>query len=180
MTDAIRRGKNTYYLDYTYDVNNTVNNTENGYTLKFPSAALNIKANNAYISVEKLGFYDLGGMGGDLPKSLKLVNMRTTIPTSSCVDALAINVGNVNFINKHPQMVTYSELIPFQVASDVLQYTNYSDHKVMCANPFNNTFKIRFEQFSSNGSPSAVNFSTSGVKCIAFTLKVELVEEEIF
>ena len=54
-SEVIRKAKNTFYINYTFDGDNTINNTT-GYTITLPPPALNIKANNAFLSITNLAF----------------------------------------------------------------------------------------------------------------------------
>ena len=166
--DTIRAGKNTMYIDYTFNASNTVNETT-GFTLKFPSPSLNIKANNANISIAKLAFVNVDGQ---LVDKLPLVYVQTSIPTSSCINA----------ISSDPKSVAYSEVVMFDtMVEEANMYNNYSTNKVLCANPLSNIYNLKFHDFTSNnGTASITNFVTQKVKMVLMTLKVELIEEEIF
>ena len=77
--DIIRKGKNVYYFNYTFDVQNQTNNT-NGFTISFPNPTMNIKANNAFICIEKLAYLNYAvAMGDDIP----VVGVQTSIPSSN-------------------------------------------------------------------------------------------------
>ena len=51
--EIIKKAKNTFYINYILEGNDTTNSTT-GYSITFPTPALNIKANNAFISIENL------------------------------------------------------------------------------------------------------------------------------
>jgi hypothetical protein len=176
--ETIRAGKNTLYIDYTFDVDNTINQTQ-GFTLNFPSPTLNIKANNANISIAKLAFVNLNSNTMNA-SNLPLVNVRTSIPTSSCVQAFEGIPGNPFVPN--PRSVTYSEAVMFDTMNqEAHMYNNYSANNVLCANPLSNTYNLKFYDFVSNdGTMTLANFQTQKVKMVLMTLKVELIEEEIF
>ena len=124
--ETIRAGENTMYIDYTFNASNTINQTT-GFTLKFPTPTLNIKANNACISIAKLAYVNIDK--GMLAENLPLVYVQTSLPTSSCINA----------ISSDPKSVTYSDTVMFDTINDVAHmYNNYSTNKVLCANPLSN------------------------------------------
>ena len=185
MSDSrkiIQAAKNTLYINYTFDVTGANPNTTTGFTITFPSGAQNIKANNAFISIDKLAYmnYAAGGMSDDIP----VVSVQTSIPTTSTL---------IGFQNETPPKNTgYFENVvwdsfflddPNKLARQAYLYTNKNcSRKVLCANPLGNSFNLQFMQFAANGSRAATDFAGGGgadVNTIALTLKVELVEEEI-
>jgi hypothetical protein len=164
------------YIDYSFYVKNTKNQTT-GFVLKFPSPALNIKANNAHISIAKLGF--INATDKNITNKLSLVDVQTSIPTSSCVKLFE---GTAE-----PRSSAYSELIMFDTIQyttadtfQAYQYNGYSTHKVLCANPLSNTYNLKFYGLDNLGRPTIIDFQTENVEIVAITLKVELVEEDIF
>ena len=79
-TEVIRKAKNTFYINYAFDDIGQSNLTT-GYTLEFPAPPLNIKANNAFISITNLAFYNHDA-NESMAKDLDAIVMKTNIPTS--------------------------------------------------------------------------------------------------
>eukprot|EP01050_Picozoa_sp_SAG11_P050680 SAG11_NODE_28388_length_322_cov_0.852018_1_plen_87_part_01 len=80
--DKIKQGKNTLYLNYCLAKNGALaTNHTTGVQLDLPNNVLNIKANNAYVSVDTLSYRGSGGMAMEFNPCVAL---QTSIATSSC------------------------------------------------------------------------------------------------
>ena len=176
-SEVIRKAKNTFYINYTFDADNTTNKTT-GFTIKFPPPALNIKANNAFISITNIAFQNNDEME-TMSKILDTVIVKTNIPTSSCIDSYDVGAEKVGTVG-------YCETILFDTVRgqtgtnrNFYGYTNFSDFKVMCTNPLSNSYNIKFSVID-DFKPASINTQTQKIDLITMTLKVELVEEEIF
>ena len=93
-TEVIRKAKNTFYINYTFDGDSTINNTT-GYTITLPPPVLNIKANNAFLSITNLAFQNFDNEK-TIDKNLDAIVVRTSIPTSSCIDSYDVG-DEINF-----------------------------------------------------------------------------------
>ena len=178
-TEVIRKAKNTFYINYTFDGDSTINNTT-GYTITLPPPVLNIKANNAFLSITNLAFQNFDNEK-TIDKNLDAIVVRTSIPTSSCIDSYDVGDETIGTVG-------YCETILFDTVRgqkvdttnrNFYGYTNFSDFKVLCTNPLSNSYNVKFcglDQLT----PVAFNTTTAKIDIITLTLKVELVEEEIF
>jgi hypothetical protein len=184
MSDSrkiIQAARNTYYINYTFDTANQVNNTA-GFTITFPTPILNIKANNAFISVEKLAYLNYGAdIGDDVP----VLCVQTNIPTSSCIDA-SQNPGVVRTTGYFENIIWDDHFDDAGKAfREAYMYRNNNImSKTLCSNPSGSTYNLQFFQFQADGARLLSDFQGGGanpinVNTIALTLKVELVEEEI-
>eukprot|EP01050_Picozoa_sp_SAG11_P050485 SAG11_NODE_28158_length_324_cov_558.675556_1_plen_97_part_10 len=87
--DKIKQGKNTLYLNYCMATTAAgagssgalATNHTTGIQLDLPNNVLNVKANNAYVSVESLSYRGSGGMAMEFNPCVAL---QTSIATSSC------------------------------------------------------------------------------------------------
>lgn len=177
-TDIIRDAKSTYFVNYTFDVANTTNETT-GFTIRFPAPALNIKANNAFVSIEKLAYLNYAAdIGDDVP----VVCVQTGIPSTSCIDASQNPIS--------PGITTFFENICWDQHFDdsakafreAYMYRDDTDSKTLCANPMGNSYNLKFFQFGADGSRVITDFqggNNVNVNTVVMTLKVQLIEEEI-
>eukprot|EP01050_Picozoa_sp_SAG11_P011927 SAG11_NODE_1296_length_5271_cov_7.677688_6_plen_183_part_00 len=176
-TQTIRAGKNTYYINYTLDANNNINDTT-GFNLHFPVGAQNIKANNAFISIDSLMLANyVNGMNNDIP----VICVQTGIPTSSCINA-SENPAPPTTMGYFENIMWDTFFRDDATKNDRQVYiykNNNSSRKVMCANPLGNSYKMQIFQFNANGSRLISDLPANNVGTIVLTLKVELIEEEI-
>ena len=169
----IQSQRNTFYCNYTIDVNNTLNE-EVGLALAFPASALNIKANNAFISVEKFAMFNLELQRID--PLLSIIQLRTTIPSTSCTD----QGDNRSYFEN----IVFDNIDFFEITKVDRHFNSYKNnnpaYKVMCANPLSGRHTLQLLEFSSAGATSPIATTTKNLKFITLTLKVELIEEDIF
>jgi len=172
--------KNVYYLDFVFPKTALVTKPENPGTISFPSIPQNIKANQAYISIDKLVLQN------NLDNSDTLnnfcVNVQTTIPSA--------NYFSTFFDDNEPRNTGYGETVPLEsfiathadsadLKIGVMSYVNNNlSRHLLCANPFGNKFSVSFYSVNENGGVRALN--TAILDNIILTLRVELLEEEIF
>ena len=139
--DIIRKGKNVYYFNYTFDVQNQTNNT-NGFTISFPNPTMNIKANNAFICIEKLAYLNYAvAMGDDIP----VVGVQTSIPSSQCYDMAqnpqqAVSKGFFQIICWDRFFL--DDLTKNDRNAYIYKNNNVDETKVFCANPMGNSFNL--------------------------------------
>ena len=188
MMDAksmLKKGRNTFYISYHY----VIGATQTTFTLGFPDMVQNMKANNCFISVDRLQVY--GAAIAPYMTHVSELVVATTIPSPVCFDA---GVDNVD----RPRMTSYSEVVIFD-GEDVLttteadapgggtiytknlyakQYTsNNSERKYLCVNPFGNSYTF---SMSTTSDRAKVELNAGQhVRAMDVTFKVELIEEEI-
>eukprot|EP01050_Picozoa_sp_SAG11_P022879 SAG11_NODE_4437_length_1894_cov_130.039554_2_plen_174_part_00 len=171
--------KNVYYFDFVFPQRAGAaggNHPENPGEITFPSMPQNIKANQVYISVDKLILQNLNGNSAHLNNFI--INVQTSIPSANYYSAF--------FGDNTPRNTGYGETIPLlssrstnhlQVAN--LFYVNNNPLRhVLCANPFGNKYKVSFFQCNEPNGGRALNPTITDN--IILTLRVELLEEEIF
>jgi len=187
MSDRIRHEKNVYYFDFLFG-----NADEDGSTMTFPSMPQNIKANNALISVDKFLLSNVSTAvvpivsNADYKRNF-IVNLQTNIPCSNYFSSLLTPNGKLN-----PRTVGFGETVPFESyhtsidaiagedAIGIMKYENNNPSRhILCANPFGNTYTIRF--FNVQGQNANEDYRNEALllKNKILTLKVELIEEEI-
>ena len=179
-TQILRNAKNTFYLDFTFDVQNQTNNTT-GFTLNFPNPTMNIKANNAFVSIEKLAYLNYAaGIGDDIP----VVCVQTTIGTSQCLDMSAN--PNTALTKGFFENILWDRFFrddPTKSFRQAYLYNkNNSENRVVCTNPMGNNYNLAFFEFDGDGTRVVTNFNGAGsqnVDTVVLTLKVELIEEII-
>ena len=170
---TIQAQRNTFYCNYTFDVNNTLNATT-GLPLAFPTSALNIKANNAFISVERFAIYNFELERID--PSLCMIQLRTTIPSTSCTDQ-----GNNQ---SYFENIMFDNIDYYTTNAKTRHHNSYTNknpaYKVMCANPLSGTHTMTLFDFDNTGTPARMSTDTKKLNFMTLTLKVELIEEDIF
>ena len=191
----IKKQKNIYYIDYTVPFNAPAPGTPavGTFDIGFPMGNQNIKANNALISVDKFTIR----AQEILDVNVYPLTFQTSIPTSNCFSGQLSSTlypqaggapSKTNF--EDPSPTGYSENIimkPFSIGQTngtpqfteaIAVYQNDNpDRKVICANPMGQKFSVRlFDNTAATGIRS-LN-ATIGTN-ITFTLRVELLEEDI-
>jgi hypothetical protein len=182
---TIQKGRNTFYISYHYDIG--LNQTT--FTLGFPDMVQNVKANNCFISVDRLQVYGAGT--APFMSHVSELVVATTIPSAVCFDGGRDNVAK-------PRMTSYSEVVIFD-GQDVInttetdapsggtiytenlyakQYTNSNpERKYLCMNPFGNAYT--FSMGTTTDRTKVQLNAAERVRAIDVTFKVELIEEEI-
>jgi|EP01050_Picozoa_sp_SAG11_P005643 hypothetical protein len=174
----IQRAKNVFYIDYSVPVQ-TVGAT---FQIGFPMPNTNIKANNAFISLDKMAF-----VGSGITPSYS-VTLQTSIPTASCFSGQVSNSDGTSAVYGDPAQVAYSESFSWnnieygtQGKVDGVNYTsNNTDRKVMCANPCGNTYTVSlYSNSAATGIRSLMALQAAEVDIAVLTLRVELIEEPV-
>lgn len=136
-------------------------------------------ANQVYISIDKLILQNLDENSEHTNNFC--INVQTSIPSA--------NYYSTFFDNNTPRNTGFGETIPIssglgstnvgalKVAGMSYVNNNPSRH-VLCANPFGNKYKVTF--FECNANDGLRNLNNNLTDNIILTLRVELLEEEIF
>ena len=193
MVKYIKKQRNIYYINSTLQTRIAGVGTK--WTIGFPSMPQNIKANNCLISIDKMTLTDYHDI---VNKFFFPLLVQTNIPSANCLS------GNINGVgvgsSEMPSTTGFAELIPLQPTMQV-QGTNgvtvneqpilasyVSDNcerKVMCANPFGQTFSLEIYNVRLDGgrskdglapNPNPNPLFTQGT--INITFRIELLEEE--
>ena len=177
MVKYIKKQRNIYYINSSLPASA---NAE--WTIGFPSMPQNIKANNCLINIDKMVITnDVDMTNVHLSPTL----VQTTIPSANCLS------GNINANGlgsyQMPSTTGYAELIPLVDYFDGGLFSSYvnnnNDRKVMCANPFGQTFKITlFNVIADTGvrnRDDVVQGAPLQIEgALNITFRIELLEEE--
>ena len=180
--DRIKHHKNIYYIDYTIPFDTAgANPPTNPFIIGFPLGALNIKANNALISFDKVVFQSVDAEDEDFHP----ITIRTNIPTANCMSGQleGTDVHRTNYPD--PKTVGFGECISFphvfyNSSTDQYQQAVYQnnnpDRAVLCANPMGSTYTVNVYK---NNATTGIGALATLTGNLIFTLRVELLEETI-
>ena len=166
-----------YYLDFTIPTG--IGGIANTQEITFPSMPLNIKANNALISIDKMQMD--GSTNVAFPGNFAIL-VQTTIPTANHFTGALEGQTNPRSVPYGETIMLKSEIKDHVNGADLtigsLMYVNSNPQRQMvCANPFGNAYTLSF--YNHNPATGIRELNNDLDQVILLTFRVELLQEEI-